>query len=441
MLYKAEKGDFTLGAVGDAILSRPLSVFKEHRFLKMVELLRKTDCTFANLEILFHDYEHPPAYLVGTHAQSDPSNLGELKWAGIDIVSLSNNHAYNFGYEGILTTLVHLKQYGIPASGAGRNLQEARMPAFLDTYRGRVALISVNSTFEPHWRAGEQRPDMQGRPGINCLGFKTVHTVDRQALKDLGRISRMIGWETEKARENKDGYYGRIYDDTDTRFHFFDKVFELGTAFRANTTCDPQDLTDNLKWVRAAARQADLVLVSLHSHEMGDSPDHPADFALEFAHACIDHGAHAVIGHGYHKLRGIEIYKGCPIFHSLGDFFFEEENFMRYPQESYDRMGLGMEAVAADWMMARSGGETRGFPTNPWIWRTVVAIVRYENWKMRELHLHPIDLGFGTPWSQRGRPMLADRKVGGEILEKLRDLSKPFGTRVEIANNVGMIRL
>ncbi len=441
MLYDAEKGDFTLGAVGDAILSRPLSMFKEQRFLDMVELLRGTDCTFANLEILFHEYEHPPAYLDGTHAQADPEILEELKWAGIDIVSLANNHAYNYGYEGILTTIDHLKRYGIPNSGAGANLQDACMPCFLDTHRGRVGLVSVNSTFEPHWRAGEQRPDMQGRPGINCLGFKTVYTVDQQAMDELRRISAEIGWEVEKELYNTQHYYGRVYDDTDTRFHVFGKVFELGDTFRRNTSCDVRDLEGNLKWVRAATKQADYVVVSLHSHEQGDSPEIPADFAKDFSHASIDAGANAVVAHGYHHLRGIEIYKGCPIFHSLGDFFFEEENFMRYPQESYDRMGLGMDAIAPDWMSARSADETRGFPADPSIWRTVIATVRWQSWKVRELTLHPIDLGFGTSWGQRGRPMLADKKVGGEILENLRDLSETFGTKVEIENNVGVVHL
>ncbi|MCG8546201.1 MAG: CapA family protein [Alphaproteobacteria bacterium] len=441
MFYEADKGDFTLGAVGDAILSRPLSVFREQRFLGLVELLRDTDCTFANLEILFHEYEHPPAYLVGTHAQADPDLLADLKWAGVDIVALANNHAYNFGYEGILTTIGHLKRHRIPFSGAGANLQDARMPGYLDTPRGRVGLVSVNATFEPHWRAGEQRPDMQGRPGINCLGHRTVYTVDRESLDQLRRISAAIGWEAIKERENTEGYYGRIYDDTDTRFHFFDKVFEVGAPHRANTSCDLRDLEGNLKWVRAAAQQADYAIVSLHTHEMGDRPELPADFAVEFSHACIDAGAQAVIAHGYHKLRGIEIYKERPIFHSLGDFFFEEENFMRYPQESYDMMGLEMEAIAPDWMMARSGDETRGFPADPWIWRTVFAVVQWQDWKVRELRLYPVELGFEKSWGQRGRPMLADPEVGGEILAYLRDRSETFGTTVEIENNVGIVRL
>jgi poly-gamma-glutamate synthesis protein (capsule biosynthesis protein) len=441
MPYEAENGEFTLGAVGDAIITRPLSVFGEPNFLEMTRILRNTDCTFANLEMLFHDYEHPPAYQRATHVRADPELLADLKWLGIDMVSFSNNHAYNFGIDGILTTIGHLKRHRIPYSGAGRNLQEARMPGFLDTPRGRVALISVNSTFEPHWRAGEQRPDMQGRPGLNCLGFKTVYTVDKPALDDLRRISGMIGWEAEKERENVDGYYGRIYDDTESRFHFFNQVFELGEKFGAHTRCDQRDLEGNLKWVRAAAKQADYVVVSLHSHEAGDPRELPADFAVEFSRACIDAGAHTVIGHGYHHLRGIEFYKGRPIFHSLGNFIFEEESLMRYPQDEYDRMGLKMDDIAADWIAARSAGETRGFAVNPWDWRTVVAVVRWERGEVREVRLHPIDMGFRKSWGQRGRPMLADSDVGQEILEKLQGVSKPYGTEIAIKDNVGIVRL
>lgn len=441
MPYDAEKGDFTLGAVGDAILSRPLAIFTEEPFLKMVELLRSADCTFANLEIPYHEYEHPPAYQAATHAQADPALLAELKWLGINIVSFANNHGYNFGTGGIQTTIAHLKRHGIPYSGAGNNLQEARMPGFLDTRRGRVALISVNTTFEPHWRAGEQRPDMQGRPGLNCLGFKTTYTVDRKALDDLRRISRLIGWEAIKERENTQGYYGRIYDDSDTRVHFFDKVFEVGETYRANTRCDRADLEGNLKYVRAAAKQADFVLVSLHSHERGETYDTPPDFCREFACACIDAGAHVIIGHGNHHVGGIEIYKQRPIFYSLGDFIFEGETFMRFPQESYDRMGLGMDAVAADWMLARSGGETRGFPVDPLMWRTVIAIVRWEDWTVREVRLYPVVSGAGTSWGQRGRPMLADPVEGAKILANLQARSQAFGTRVEIEDNMGVVRL
>ena len=51
--------------------------------------------------------------------------------------------------------------------------------------------------------------------------------------------------------------------------------------------------------------------------------DRPPDFLIELAHKSIDSGADAFVGHGPHLLRGIEIYKGKPIFYDLGEFFRE----------------------------------------------------------------------------------------------------------------------
>ena len=51
----------------------------------------------------------------------------------------------------------------------------------------------------------------------------------------------------------------------------------------------------------------------------------PADFIPIFARAVIDAGADVFVGHGPHVLRGIEIYKGKPIFYSLSNFIFQNE--------------------------------------------------------------------------------------------------------------------
>src|SRR6185295_3443500 len=51
--------------------------------------------------------------------------------------------------------------------------------------------------------------------------------------------------------------------------------------------------------------------------------DLPPDFLVELAHKAIDNGADAFVGHGPHVLRGVEIYKGKPIFYGLGEFFYQ----------------------------------------------------------------------------------------------------------------------
>ena len=82
ILYDAESGNLTLVASGDTMITRRLSVFKEPRFLSLVELFRNADVGYTNLEMLMHDFEHSPGMAGGTFTGSDPANLEELRWLG-----------------------------------------------------------------------------------------------------------------------------------------------------------------------------------------------------------------------------------------------------------------------------------------------------------------------------------------------------------------------
>ena len=73
-------------------------------------------------------------------------------------------------------------------------------------------------------------------------------------------------------------------------------------------------------------------------------------------------------------------------------------------------------------------------------WRNAVAVVDFAAKELKEVKLYPIDLGFKRPRSQRGRPILAHGEVAQEVLLLFRRLSRPFGTEVEIREDVGTIR-
>ena len=107
MIYEAEAGNLTITAGGDAMITRKLSVFREKRFTELVELFRDSDVGYANLEMLMHDFEHSPGSAGGTFTGSNPSNLEELKWAGINLVSTANNHSQDYGEDGVLTNIKH----------------------------------------------------------------------------------------------------------------------------------------------------------------------------------------------------------------------------------------------------------------------------------------------------------------------------------------------
>jgi hypothetical protein len=55
--------------------------------------------------------------------------------------------------------------------------------------------------------------------------------------------------------------------------------------------------------------------------------------------------------------------------------------------------------------------------------------------------LYPIDMGFGRPIPQRGRPVLAEGPVAQRTLKWLQDVSRPFGTEISIEEDLGVIRL
>lgn len=88
------------------------------------------------------------------------------------------------------------------------------------------------------------------------------------------------------------------------------------------TAPDPNDLAAIGDDIAQAKDKADLVFISFH---WGDfmRPFHLTDHETRTAHWCIDQGVDMVIGHHHHALRGIEWYKGKPIFYGLSHLVFD----------------------------------------------------------------------------------------------------------------------
>ena len=155
----------------------------------------------------------------------------------------------------------------------------------------------------------------------------------------------------------------------------------------------------------------------------------------------IDAGADVFVGHGPHVLRGIEVYKGKPVFYSLGDFIFENETLLRMPYEAYAPYKLGENNHVGDLNDARFSNDTRSFPANREVYESVVARPQWHGKELAAIELYPITLGFGLPPSQRGRPMLADRTLGEKIVKDLIERSKAFGTTIEWRDGVGVVKV
>ena len=440
MLYESESGNLTLAASGDTMITRRLSVFREPRFVSLIEIFRNADVGYTNLEMLMHEFEHSPGLAGGTFTASEPANLKELQWAGINLVSTANNHSYDYGGDGALTNIGHLKAAGLVFAGTGNNLSEARAPGYLDTPAGRVALISASSTFHEAGRAMDQRPDLNGRPGLNALRHSTAHTVDKRAFDAMRRVSRELGFESRNAAQRRFRPKGTVMEENDTQISFLGRKFLRGEEFGTSTAPNRRDMEENLKWIQDARRMADWVFVSFHCHENGQSMDDPPEFLQIFARECIKAGADGFLGHGPHVTRGIEIYRGRPIFYSLGNFIFQNDTVRWQPASNYESVGLGPGSTPADFYDKRSENDTRGFPGDSTYWHSVVAECRFEAHKLEQIALHPIDMGYGKPRSQRGRPLLAEGRVMHVALDRIRRLSKRFGVDVQISDGIGVVR-
>src|SRR3990172_2258578 len=260
-----------LALAGDIMLTRKLIPFKEEKFLRLREILRGADAAFANLEGTVHAWdEGTPGITQGTFMTTDPKLLEDLQWLGINMVSCANNHAFDYGEDGVLANLRHL-----------------------DTPNGRVGLIATTATFRPWNQAGEQRPDLRGRPGINPLGFQTRYRLDAAAFEQVKRISRELGFAKSDERARKHFYSDKeIPDAKSAELSLLGNRYLLGEGFSIETQANERDLQDNLRWIREARRQSDWLVVSAHCHEFGGAslltastraaPQENADFVTPF---------------------------------------------------------------------------------------------------------------------------------------------------------------
>ncbi len=438
----------TLMATGDSMITRGLMHNPDPRWKRLVELLRGADAAVTNFEMgtprdpIVPNVNHPSAF-----QSSKPFVLDELKAAGFNVIGTGNNHVADYGPKGLMDLLEELESRGIVTAGAGASLDEARRPGYIDTPGGRIAFLATTSTNVEHSMAVARRPDMDGRPGVNPLRFTLEYWLEPRLFDALGEIDEALGTAAAfRHRAQFAALMGHANPDAHT---FLGASFFRGEPSRTISRPHKADMAALSKAIAGARRQADLVAVSLHAHEgpAGDlNQEIPADFIVEAAHRSIDAGADIVIGHGPHMLRGIEVYKGKPIYLSLGSFVFEIETLQRQPAPAYEKHGLPHDALPVDVTdevgAIRSGPQPNGFWDNRF-WTSVVAETSFEGRELKEITLHPIDLLMESERWRRGAPILADEKTGRWVLEGLKQLSPglEIGIEAERDGVVGRVKL
>lgn len=429
---------WSLAAVGDVIMNRRLTQFDhpgDPGFYGMAQHLRAADATFMNLEqSIFRLQEFdgwPAAENGGNYEVGSPETLRDLVDMGFNLFNRANNHSTDYGVAGMQATNRLMDEWGLVHSGTGDNLGWASRPGYLETAKGRIALIGMASTHSQMSRAGATAPEIQGRPGLNPLRLSRRNEASAETMSALRAAARAQGTN--------------VSDDPGASVRVFGSTVFPGSTDRVVVSLNDEDRNRVLAEVRNAADQADYVVVNSHSHEPGNGSVTPPAWMVEFTHQVIDAGANTFLIHGPHQLRGIEIYQGRPIFYSLGNFIFQNETIDPMPADQRLRYGLPVTELAAGiydrrFRVDESGNPTTGFPTSSEWYESIVAVADFEGDEVVGLRLYPIELGWKQPRSQRGTPRLAPEALGRKIIEHLAELSRPFGTEIRYENGIGVWR-
>jgi poly-gamma-glutamate synthesis protein (capsule biosynthesis protein) len=447
---------FRLVAVGDCVISRPLSQYasREPGFAQSIRILKEGDATYGNLETSIIDMRSfmgaPYTAVDDVPLVAEPSVAKDLAAMGFNLMSRSNNHALDWGIEGMRETTRWTDQAGLITAGVGENQALARSAHYYESAKGRVGIISMASTFTPSTEALPEQGAAPGRPGVSALAAKKTVIVSSRVMRDLQTLVQELYPET---------FPRSASDDKDQRdkVTVFDTKFEVGLRRGLRYEIDPTDLAGILKVVRQGKEHSDFLLVTIHSHEPADttSPDAKNDFAdtpAEFVHtlakAAVDAGADAFLTTGIHHLGPIEIYKGRPIFYGLGDFFWSDiqepmpaDFYVQYKDSLLAAFTNPEKATDADLTNVLNAEYFAGeLP-----FESVITENRFDHGHVAEIRLYPVDLGYGMKLTESGIPRVASAEKAMNILKRLQTISAPYGTRLDIESAqdwhyVGVIR-
>lgn len=169
---------------------------------KLLAKMRNADICMVNNEFAYSDRGTPLAGKTYTF-RSNPSNVGLLSDMGVDLVSLANNHVYDYGEDALLDTLDILKGEGIAYVGAGRNLLEASAPYVAEINGRKIAFLSATQVER------NTTPDTKGAtdtaPGaFRCYTeeeFRNLTAAIEKMENEVDLTVVYIHWGTENTDE------------------------------------------------------------------------------------------------------------------------------------------------------------------------------------------------------------------------------------------------
>jgi len=198
-----ENETITIILVGDIMLDRGVEYMIKTEgkgdfrfpFLKIADELQKADILFGNLEGPISDKGTKVGSIYSF--RNDPKSIEGLTFAGFDVISLANNHVFDYGREALEDTLLRLKTAGIDYLGAGFNEKEAYSPIIKELNDTKIAFLAYTNLGPETWKAGEENS------GIAWISENNLETIKRDIEKvkkesDILIVSLHSGEEYQK---------------------------------------------------------------------------------------------------------------------------------------------------------------------------------------------------------------------------------------------------
>lgn len=190
----------TVNMTGDIMLaSRVGEVIKKHGYdypwLGVRDVLADADITIGNLECSVGAKDYQPMPDKQFTFLATPDALLGAKNAGIDVVTLANNHILDFGVGALEETLMHLDEYDIKHTGAGKNIAQALTPVIIEKNGLKIGVLALSNIFpRGYWVAGENKPGL-----ISGYDYDTVFRSVKELSSTTDLTCVSIHWGEELA--------------------------------------------------------------------------------------------------------------------------------------------------------------------------------------------------------------------------------------------------
>ncbi len=160
---------------------------------ELVEVMQAADIMCLNNEFTYSAGGSPLAGKAYTF-RADPGRVEVLEQLGVDAVTLANNHVYDYGPEALLDTFTVLEEAGVPYFGAGRTLEEAMKPLYLEVEGRTVALVAASRAEK--YKMTPQATETE--PGIlRCYDTELFLQAIREAKANADFCIAFVHWGTE----------------------------------------------------------------------------------------------------------------------------------------------------------------------------------------------------------------------------------------------------